>query len=379
MKFKRKSFGECAQLIREPYTPSEDENHLYVGLEHIEQQTLRLNGVGSSMETISNKFRFRRGDILFGKLRPYFRKVVVPDFDGVCSTDIFVVRAKEGTDQRFLFYWIASEDFIRYATAGSEGTKMPRAKWEFLERLEKDLPVLEEQQRIGEILGALDDKIEFNVRMNKTLEAMAAAIFKSWFIDFEPFQDGEFIESKLGPIPKGWEVSTIEGLARVTSGKRPLQVLEHPVTEPPIPVYGGAGAMGYTLEPLFDEQVIVTGRVGTLGKVHRVPQPSWPSDNTLVVLAKDETFYEFLFFYMRLYNFETLNRGTSNPLITQRDIKRQELVVPPSEIVERFSEECKQLLNLVDRNIIESRTLAQIRDTLLPKLLSGEVRAGQNL
>ena len=101
MRFERKSFRECAQLIRDSYNPSANENLPYVGLEHIGQQTLRLNAIGSSSETISNKLRFRSGDILFGKLRPYFRKVVMPKFDGVCSTDIFVIRAKEGTDQNF--------------------------------------------------------------------------------------------------------------------------------------------------------------------------------------------------------------------------------------------------------------------------------------
>ena len=92
---------EFAELVIQPYQPSSGENLNYIGLELIEQQTLRLSGIGNSSDVISQKHKFKAGDILFGKLRPYFRKVVRPSFDGVCSTDIWVVRAKPGFDQKF--------------------------------------------------------------------------------------------------------------------------------------------------------------------------------------------------------------------------------------------------------------------------------------
>ena len=164
------------------------------------------------------------GDILFGKLRPYFKKVVVAPFDGICSTDIWVVRATEKCDQTYLFYWMASQEFIDIANQGSEGTKMPRAKWNHVARINKEIPDMTEQVRIGRTLLAFYDKIELNQCMNETLEAMARALFKAWFVDFEPvkakmhgepyplpdevmalFPD-ELVESELGLIPKGWRV-----------------------------------------------------------------------------------------------------------------------------------------------------------------------------
>ena len=216
-----KRLGDCAELVREHFDPTNGEIRPYIGLEHIQPGTLRLCGVGKSSEVTSGKFAFRAGDILFGKLRPYFRKVVRPSFDGVCSTDIFVIRAKPGTDQRFLFYWLTMPETIEIATQTSEGTRMPRAVWDVLAKIERPVPPLPEQQRIAEILGALDDKIELNHRMNRTLEAIARAIFKSWFVDFEPFRNGEFVDSELGPIPKGWEVKRLGEVCSIVMGQSP--------------------------------------------------------------------------------------------------------------------------------------------------------------
>ncbi|GAB4272838.1 MAG: hypothetical protein Kow0080_19660 [Candidatus Promineifilaceae bacterium] len=180
------AFRDAAMLVRNGINPELVGNLPYVGLEHIEEGTLRLSGFGSAADVTSTKFRFKRGDILFGKLRPYFRKVIRAPFDGVCSTDIWVVRAKTGIDQGYLYYWMAAKDFVDYASQGSEGTRMPRAKWEHVARFERPMLSFSEQRAIAHILGTLDDKIELNRRMNATLEAMARALFQSWFVDFDP-------------------------------------------------------------------------------------------------------------------------------------------------------------------------------------------------
>ena len=207
---KKIKLKEFAELVNQPYQPSSGENFNYIGLEHIEQQTLRINGIGNSSDVISQKHRFNAGDILFGKLRPYFRKVVRPSFDGVCSTDIWVVRAKPGFDQSFLFYFLANQSFIDACNSSSSGTRMPRADWNHLSETLWELPSLPEQKRIAEILSALDDKIELNRQTNATLEAIAQAIFKEWFVDFNyPGATGEMVDSELGPIPKGWQVVQI--------------------------------------------------------------------------------------------------------------------------------------------------------------------------
>ncbi len=204
-KYKLEDF---AKLVKNQYKPNKVEELLYIGLEHIEQQSLRINGTGNSKNVISQKYKFSSGDILFGKLRPYFRKVFRPKFDGVCSTDIWVIKAKKDFDQGFLFYFLANQSFIDACNSGSSGTRMPRADWDHLSETEWDIPPYPTQRRIADILSALDDKIELNRQTNATLEAIAQTIFKEWFVDFNfPGGTGEMVESELGMIPKGWRVN----------------------------------------------------------------------------------------------------------------------------------------------------------------------------
>src|ERR1035437_230725 len=199
--WKKYKLEDIASLRKEQFVPK-GEDLPYVGLEHIEQQVLRLNGIGSSKNVKSNKFRFYPGDILYGKLRPYFRKVYKPKFGGVCSTDIYVIKNKQSVNNSFLYYLIASEEFTSIANSGSTGTHMPRADWKQLEKSEWILPInLFEQESQALILSSLDDKIELNLQMNKTLETIAQAIFKEWFVDFRfPGFDGDLVRG----LPKGW-------------------------------------------------------------------------------------------------------------------------------------------------------------------------------
>lgn len=114
-----KELGEACQLVKKQYIPSKSDVRAYIGLEHIEQQNLKLIGIGSTEDIDSNKFEFKAGQILFGKLRPYFRKVYRPKFDGVCSTDIWVIDSKGQFDNGFLFYFLADQRIINEANKSS--------------------------------------------------------------------------------------------------------------------------------------------------------------------------------------------------------------------------------------------------------------------
>ena len=242
-----KAFSDCATLIRESVSPSDLDDTPYIGLEHIGENTLSLLGHDVASSVTSTKSRFKQGDILFGKLRCYFRKVIRAPFDGICSTDIWVIRAREGVDQGFLYYCMASQSFIDFADSGSEGTRMPRTTWEWVSRYKIPLPTLSEQSRIAHVLGTLDDKIELNRQMNETLEAVARAIFKSWFVDFDPVKTkmegrmpvgmdaatatlfpSAFQDSPLGKIPEGWEVVSLPEAIEVN----PRRVLKKRTTAP---------------------------------------------------------------------------------------------------------------------------------------------------
>ena len=368
---KKYKLDEFAKLVKKQYQPNADEELIYIGLEHIEQQTLRINGYGNSKNVISQKYRFSSGDILFGKLRPYFRKVFRPKFDGVCSTDIWVIKAKKDFDQGFLFYFLANQSFIDACNNGSSGTRMPRADWDHLSETEWELPPLSKQRRIAEILSALDDKIELNRQTNTTLEAIAQAIFKEWFVDFDfPGATGEMVESEMGMIPKGWRAGKVEDFVKISTGKG---LHKNEFIERGYPVLGANGLIGYTGNYLLDEEVILTGRVGTLGTFQLVNERVWISDNVLILQPIDKEKYYFSYFWLKTINFRNLNRGSTQPLVTKTDLSNQQLLIPDPITLLMFDMICRSLYNHFNNNKQQSFTLTTIRDTLLPRLINGEI------
>jgi type I restriction enzyme S subunit len=218
-----RKLGELAEEVRDLFEPKGAEEYPYVGLEHIEQGTLQLNGVGQSTDTISTKKQFKSGQILFGSLRPYFRKVVKPKFNGVCSTDITVVKPKKNCNAGFLQYFIANQPFIDHATNISNGTRMPRANWKTLRESEWRFPPLPTQRKIAAILSAYDDLIENNLRRIKILEEMAQNLYREWFVKFRfpGHQQARLVDSPLGMIPAGWEVVNFGELYTTSSGGTP--------------------------------------------------------------------------------------------------------------------------------------------------------------
>ena len=167
---------DCATRVRDAVSPSAMEDTRYIGLEHIGSGTLRLIGHGSSSEVSSTKFRFQTGDILFGKLRPYLHKVTRAPFDGICSTDIFVVRSRHPCEQAFLYHCMSSADFVRHASASSEGTKMPRARWSHLTTYPMRLPPLPEQRRISAALDAIDHTLHMATDAIDSTERLREAL-----------------------------------------------------------------------------------------------------------------------------------------------------------------------------------------------------------
>jgi type I restriction enzyme S subunit len=216
--------------------------------------------------------------------------------------------------------------------------------------------------------------------MNKTLEEMAKTIFKRWFIDFEfpneegkPYKSsgGEFINSELGEIPKGWRVGKLEEIIQITSGKRPKERKETKDENFKIPLIGASSIMGYVNEVLYNEPLLIIGRVGTHGIVQRVNYPCWISDNAFVIKSR---FKEFVYQILKIIDYESLNRGTTQPLITQRDLKNYKLILPDDYVLNTFENKISTIFKKIEHNQKEIQTLIKIRDTLLPKLITGKIR-----
>lgn len=282
-------------------------------------------------------------------------------------------------DNRFLYYLLKANK-TRWDNYSS-GTVFPAISKDDIKNFEVYIPSnLCEQQKIASILSAFDDKIELNNEMNKTLEEIAQAIFKHWFIDFEfpnengePYKSsgGEFVDSELGPIPKGWKVGFLGEIIDITSGKRPLSRSNEKDMEHRVPLVGASSIMGYVKEVLYNEPIIIIGRVGTLGVVQRYNEPIWASDNTLVIKSSS---YEYVYQLLKLLDYSSLNRGSTQPLLTQNDIKNLSIAIPVEDILHKFEELSSSIYRKVQCNKKENDILSQLRDTLLPKLISGEIR-----
>ena len=334
--------------------------------------------------------RIPAGSVMVSCIGSDMGKAVIAGRDCVTNQQINSIVVDDRFSSEFVYYNLSTrKSELRHQAAG--GSAQPILNKGDFSRIQITLPPLAEQKAIAAVLGALDDKIELNRRMNAMLEAMARALFQSWFVGFDAVHakregrqpaglDAKTAalfpatsqDSPLGPIPQGWEATNLEAIASVGSGKRPTGRNDVLSPECNIPLYGGGGRMGYVPSPLYERPILFTGRVGTLGLIFRTSEPSWPSDNTLVVEPQDG-FFDFAYFVLKGFDLITLNRGSTQPLLTQTDVKRQQFVLPPKPIVKAFAEISVPIFQQVTANEQQSRTLATLRDTLLPKLLSGEL------
>lgn len=404
-------FGDCAILVRSTVPPEQCVGRRYIALEHIEEGTLRLLDVGVGEEVSSAKAEFRAGDILFGKLRPYFRKVVRPRFDGVCSTDIWVVRAANETDQGYLYYWMASKEFVEAATRGSTGTKMPRADWDFVSKLMLPVPPLPTQRRIAAILSSLDDKIDLSRSMNRTLEQIAQTLFKSWFIDFDPVRakaagdttagglpahlaallPDRLVESELGEIPDGWEVQSLDEIADylnglacqkypAVEGKTSLPVIKIRELRQGITENSDRATAEVAAKYIINDGDILFSWSGSLLVT------IWCNGrgvlNQHVFKVTSANYPKWYYYHATKHHLEEFQRIAADKATTMGHIQRHhltnaKLAVPPEKLMLAATE---ILGSAIDRRINalrQARTLARLRDTLLPKLLSGEVEVSE--
>ena len=265
--------------------------------------------------------------------------------------------AKASAD--FVFYYLRS-CYSRLLLLAN-GAAQQNLNAQVLREYEIPLPPLPTQRKIAAVLGALDDKIENNRKICANLEAQAQAIFKSWFVDFEPFG---------GKMPQGWKMGKLGDVAEITSGKRPPSRTDFQNSQNIYPLIGASSVMGFTSEFLYDRPILVMGRVGTHGIIQRFDNKVWPSDNTLVLISE---YHEYVYQILKLIDYKRLNRGSTQPLITQTDIKESVIVLPKDNWLKKFEDYAGLLMKQWSAVECESRALAATRDALLPKLMSGEI------
>ncbi len=346
-------------------------------------------------ELVKEEHWIKEGDLLFA----WSGSVGVYTYRGpnaALNQHIFKVIAKSGFDQRFVRYLLLYQLPVFQRYVEDKKTTMGHVTVRDLQRIKVRVPPLPEQRVIAHILGTLDDKIELNRRMSETLEAMARAIFKAWFVDFEPvrakmegrWRRGEslpglpahlydlfpdrLVDSELGEIPEGWEVVTLGQLIELAYGKALKEENRRPGI---IPVYGSNGQVGWHNEALASGPGIVVGRKGNPGTVTWVSTDFFAIDTTFYVVPKEKCWsIYFLFFALSSHDLPSLAADSAVPGLNRNFVYSNLQVIPPPAVLNAFDEAVKVLFDRRYLNERESRALAAIRDALLPKLISGKLR-----
>ena len=290
-------------------------------------------------------------------------KIQKDDPIGIISQALLLLRVNKAIiDADYLKYFFLSREGYNAIVSRSSGSvQVNISKREVIEQIPIQLPELEEQKKIVAILATIDEKIKINQMINDNLERQVSVLYQSWFENFELTN---------GVCPENWRYQELSAIADIASGKRPPVKSEVCNQETPISIVGAASVMGFTSKANHTDKILVTGRVGTHGVIQRFNTPCWTSDNTLVITSP---YYEFTNQILHRIDYSSMNRGSTQPLITQGDMKKVVVLVPDEDTLAKFEVFAGSLMAKWEANIKENVKLASLRDTLLPRLMSGEI------
>lgn len=366
---------------------------------------------GKYISKTSNRFfsgsgaKFTNGDTLVARITPCLENgkgayVSELEKNGFGSTEFIVLRAKNNSDNQFIYYLTRWSKFREYAIQGMTGTSgRQRVSWQTLSDFECATINKKNRFLIGGVLSRLDDKIELNRKMNETLEQMAQAVFQDWFVDFGPVKRkaegisdpvailgglildptkaqeiANFFPDEIADddLPEGWRRLSIGGFVNIKGGK---QLAKTKFSETGLyPVFGGAGQMGNTNQYNAEGHILTVGRVGAYcGQFFSYIGKAWVNNNASLITPHDNKISLWLFYVLKNLNIETIKKGAAQPFICNSDILSMKTIFGGKNIIEKFVELMSPNFELKENYYHQNRILAEMRDLLLPKLMSGEI------
>ena len=306
----------------------------------------------------------------------------------------FVVLKDIKVDNVFLSYIIKSPLFQASLKAITVGSAIPTLSQKNLAKISINIPEEKTQKRISRVLSSLDDKIEVNRKINENLEQQAQALFKSWFVDFEPFKNGEFVESELGMIPKGWRVGTFLDNIKVMPGGTPSTSRSEYWDDGTIPFFSPKDVNGvYCFETeksitelglnncssnLYPKDTLFITARGTVGKLTLAGVPMAMNQSNYALVAREGVGKYYLYLITQTLVSVLLKKanGAVFSAITTRDFNEPTLM-PTHNDLKNFELLVTPIFKKIFQTSVESRHLAELRDTLLPKLMSGELKVNE--
>lgn len=331
--------------------------------------------VASSLPTIKQVQAFKKGDILVSNIRPYFKKIWFAAFEGGCSNDVLVFRAKEGVNSHFLYYVLSEDAFFEYAMATSKGTKMPRGDKKAI--MEYGVPefVYKDQVKIEGILKGIDKKIELNKRINDNLLQQAQSIFSQEFL-------------LLDRLPDGWQKSSLLGIADYLNGLA-MQKYRPKYEEQGLPVLkikelrqGSCDSNSELCSPSIKPEYIVHDGDVIFSWSGSLLVDLWCGGTCGLnqhLFKVTSSIYDKWFYYAwtshHLQKFAAIatDMATTMGHIKREELAKAEVLIPSQSDYDRIGGLLAPLYDLVIANRIENRKLASLRDELLPQLMSGQL------
>lgn len=343
------------------------------------------------------KKKFQKDDILYSEIRPANRRYAYVDFepkDYIASTKLMVLRSKPCILPKYLYYLLTNNTTIRtlHAIAVGRSGTFPQITFSELANIKFQLPSLEEQEEILSTLLYFDNKIAINRSICENLEAQAQALFKYWFIDFAPFKDGKFIESELGMIPEGWNVCTLGDICKCELGGTPSRANKS--------YWGGhipwinsgevnkfricnasefitEDGLNHSATKLLPKKTTVLAITGaTLGQVSLLEIDSCANQSVVGVKENDSIPYTFIYSAIKSKIKELVNMqtGGAQQHINKENIQSLKLAVSPPKIMEGYKDITLPLFEEIGNLCFENLRLSTLRDALLPKLMSGQIK-----
>lgn len=379
--------------------PEVDEGYPYIKTSDIENGRIHFDDVSyvdeEAYEEWTRRLTPEPGDIVLTREAPVGRVGIVPEGQQVClgQRTVLIRPDTEILDDQFLRYLLLTDDVQNRFEALSSGSTVDHLNLSDLRSYElPDLPNIEDQEKIGRILSNFDEKIKTNQKINEKLEEIAQALFEYWFVDFEPYEP--FKDSERGRIPEKFDVTGLTEIANVVLGGTPdsneksywdgeivwakakdvsneqeafISETEKNITE--------KGLEESSTEIAPKNSTIITAR-GTVGELAMPAFDMAINQSCYSLVAESEEDRYFIYFLMDaiLNNLMSRTHGTVFDTITKRTLNEQDVVLPPMVDREEFHYQVQPLMEQIKENQRENRNLEKLRDTLLPKLMSSEIR-----
>jgi len=370
--------GDIAELKKIIVDPKKVKKVYYLGLENIEKNLLNINSVSSSEELKSSKYAFHKGDILFGKLRAYLRKIYLSKFDGICSTDIWVIKLKENCNfsKEFLFYLLADKQFIQFANQGSKGTSLPRADWNYAQNYKIQSFNDNEKNKISEFFKIFDKKIDILLNQNKNLDMISTKVFEDLFEN--SFSNKKKINKWLNGtlldlttrVREKLKDTNLRVLTAINIGE--LVYSEEYFTKQ---VYSKSISNYIKVEKLdfaYNPSRINIGSIGINKK-----DDSGAVSPAYIVFRPKKNWHWFLEKFIKSEfskkRIKQLCSGSVRQSLSFEDLSRIELLIPPIEILEKYNNLYSQIFKKIEINLKKIKLLVEIRDDFISKIYSKKI------